>query len=547
MATTTTPTMSTTDQAALKAAGDAYNAAKASGDTAGMNAAHAAAEAVRANYNFSGGANGSANIPTNQQTSAAAPSSGAAYVPKGTYFDAGVTDAADQAALKAAGDAYNAAAAANDEAGKAKAHAAAEAIRAKYKYSGLTDGSDYDPFGQQNQQQSTGYQTKSAPDYLSEMKGLLDEWLSAAQTQSGNKIDYATQQSITELQRAMDDAQGEFQTERNQVATAEQKALDNSALYAEARGDKGGIGQEQYNVIQANAAKSQQAVSAAQVQLSTDTARQISDLRAKGEFEKADQLLEVSQTYLSQLIELQKWQAEYNLDYDQFQESIREWQNEYELKVADLTGTYNGSPTYEASQDTQSQLSSIGGTLLDAGIMPSDEQLAALGMTKGQAQQYITAAQLAAAAKSSSKSSNSGSGKSTSTSTSTSKSTSTSTATAKADSSLPTSLKGTSASTQTIYKTAVAQSGGNLFKAQSIASYMYDNLDAAEKPTKAEYDALIKALINSAALHQTPTAEESTANSESLAAAQKALAAEKLKNSAVNKNYTAPTMLNMPI
>lgn len=50
--------MSTADQAALKAAGDRYNAAKAAGDTAAMEAAHKDAENIRAGYGYSGGTNG---------------------------------------------------------------------------------------------------------------------------------------------------------------------------------------------------------------------------------------------------------------------------------------------------------------------------------------------------------------------------------------------------------------------------------------------------------------------------------------------------------
>lgn len=54
-----------TDKDALAAAGQAYNDAKARGDTAGMNAAHQQAEAIRANYGYSGGTNGSGSISTN--------------------------------------------------------------------------------------------------------------------------------------------------------------------------------------------------------------------------------------------------------------------------------------------------------------------------------------------------------------------------------------------------------------------------------------------------------------------------------------------------
>lgn len=55
--------MSATDRAALDAAGASWNAAKAAGDKAAMDAAHRQAEQVRAKYNYSGGGDGSQYIP----------------------------------------------------------------------------------------------------------------------------------------------------------------------------------------------------------------------------------------------------------------------------------------------------------------------------------------------------------------------------------------------------------------------------------------------------------------------------------------------------
>ncbi len=57
-----------------------------------------------------------------------------------------------------------------------------------------------------------------------------------------------------------------FQTQRDQIEGETLNALDNSALYAETRGDRGGIGQAQYNTIQATAAQNRQAVNLAQSQ-----------------------------------------------------------------------------------------------------------------------------------------------------------------------------------------------------------------------------------------------------------------------------------------
>ena len=234
---------------------------------------------------------------------------------------------------------------------------------------------------------------------LSQMTELLNQWKEASAQQQTSQIDYATQQAVTELERALADAAPQYQTQRNQIAADERKAMDNAALYAEVRGDRGGIGQEQYNLIQSSAAQSRLAVSQAQTKLSTDTARQIADLRAKGEFEKADALLTLTQTYLSQLMSLQQWQVNYAMDYAQFQEALRQWQVEYEQNMAQLTGTLPGGElTFAAKQQENEQLASIGKALLSAGVLPNDSQLAAMGMTKAQAQNYLTVQGLASAA-----------------------------------------------------------------------------------------------------------------------------------------------------
>lgn len=234
----------------------------------------------------------------------------------------------------------------------------------------------------------------------------LEQWFAAAKEQQQGAIDYTVSQGINELTRAEEDAQKQFQTQRNQIDIDEAKAKDNQALYAEARGDKGGIGAAQYDSIMNTAAKNHQAVNQAQTKLSTDTARQIADLRAQGEFEKADKLLQLTQQYLGELLSLEKWGLEYQLSIDKFNAELQQWAKEFELAVSDVTGVYNGMPTlnalktqYAMDQDAKNSLASAGETLLGLGILPSASQLEAMGMTSAQAQEAITAAKMAAAAK----------------------------------------------------------------------------------------------------------------------------------------------------
>lgn len=278
---------------------------------------------------------------------------------------------------------------------------------------------------------------------IAAMRAQLEDWQAIVNAQNANRVNYGVNQAVTELQRAEQDAQAQFKEQVESVALDERQGMDNSALYAEARGDKGGIGQAQYNAIQAAAAQNRLAVQQQQTKLSTDTARQIADLRAKGEFEKADAMLETAQTYLTQLTQLEQWAANYGLDAAQFKATLAQWQAEYDMAMAKYktdVDMYNSEMGYKAGRDqvsdskwnaemqfkqeqadignaqwqqsfdaeqkqnsisnqlkAQSQLASMGEALLDAGVMPSKEQLSAMGLTTEQAQEWVIAAQLKAA------------------------------------------------------------------------------------------------------------------------------------------------------
>ena len=177
---------------------------------------------------------------------------------------------------------------------------------------------------------------------------VLNQWRDAAEQQQLNQIEYSTQKGIDKLQRAEEDAQANFRTAQEQIDADEAQARDNQVLYAEARGDKGGIGAAQYDNVANTAAINRQAVRDQQTKLSTDTWRQIADLRAQGEYQKADALLQVAQTYLSNLMSLEQWAANYGLSVAQFQESIRQWENNYKAQIAEMMGSYDGVETLAA-------------------------------------------------------------------------------------------------------------------------------------------------------------------------------------------------------
>ena len=193
---------------------------------------------------------------------------------------------------------------------------------------------------------------------------------------------------ITELQRVMQDAQDQYQAQRDQIAMDEQRAKDNQALYSEARGDRGGIGQAQYDSIQNTAATNRLTVQKEQTQLATDTARQIADLRSQGEFEKANQLLSISQKYLSELMDLYQWAKETNVSIDEFNLQVAQWEENFKLSLvgAELDAEAFNLNVANAMMDQQNNLfnaalnqeNSLFDARLNAAKLQNDEALSRL-------------------------------------------------------------------------------------------------------------------------------------------------------------------------
>ena len=230
---------------------------------------------------------------------------------------------------------------------KAYWHNEAEKTRARAGYSGGADGSMYIPLAQLKSESGSGSvdgentagdTTEDAVGDTTEerLQGLLDAWKQAAEEQTKLSVDYAVEKAVKEYERILEDARPQFKEQAESVSLEERQAMDNAALYAELRGDKGGIGREQYSSIRNTAAQNRLAVQQAQTKLSTDTARRIEDLRVQGEFDKADAVFEIAQEYLSQLISLEQWAAQHDLSVEQFHANLKQWAAEYELTLKQL-------------------------------------------------------------------------------------------------------------------------------------------------------------------------------------------------------------------
>lgn len=243
----------------------------------------------------------------------------------------------------------------------------------------------------------TGYQVAEAPQIaardiaspdiekidkvdITERKAQLAEQTKALKDQAVANIDRATETGVTALKEAEEEALPQYQVMRDRVDIDEAKALDNQVLYSEARGDKGGIGKSQYASIQNTAAQNRLAVNAAQVQMTNDTAKQIANLRSQGEYEKADKLLSISQTYLGQLQELENRADEQNISIAEFNSKIDQWKADYDKDVAKYKTDVEYKNT-QLQQNAEDRAATIGRAMLSAGITPSAAMLSAMGMT----------------------------------------------------------------------------------------------------------------------------------------------------------------------
>lgn len=160
--------------------------------------------------------------------------------------DASLMSDEDYAAVRSYGDQYNAAREAGNQAGMQAAHDAAEALRAKYSYSGGGDGSQYIKLPQDLGAKDFSYE--SAPAYVNKYQSQIDQL--AGQILNREKFSYDPEtdplyqqyaDSYTRNgQRAMQDTLGQLSARTGGLAssyagTASQQTYDN---YMAALADK---------------------------------------------------------------------------------------------------------------------------------------------------------------------------------------------------------------------------------------------------------------------------------------------------------------------
>lgn len=186
----------------------------------------------------------------------------------------------------------------------------------------------------------------------------------------------AVQNATSQLERIR--AVGERTAEENaQLAKQDSEELRRTRRAMEQNeGNRQRIGESQYGVAE-NAYDQQMAViESVKNKLRTDTARQVADLRAQGDYASANAALETAQAQFRQLYE-EGLRVSGNL------RSNYEYQTELQREDEAIAR--------EQDSEELDWKRSMGEFMLKHGVMPTDEILAALGIDSSAAQLYINA------------------------------------------------------------------------------------------------------------------------------------------------------------
>jgi len=137
------------------------------------------------------------------------------------------------------------------------------------------------------------------------------------------ETDLQTERAQEQLRRQQKEQEEQLQEQRDEIAADEARALDNQALASALLGERGGMQQARQKEIRRTAAKNQRLVNEAQKKLAKETARAIDQLRADGEFEKADAMLDLNQNLERGLHDILTRVAEGLLEPEEVEPTVR--------------------------------------------------------------------------------------------------------------------------------------------------------------------------------------------------------------------------------
>lgn len=299
----------------------AWDKANAAGDEAGKAAAHAGAEAVRAQQGYSGGADGSQYVPlSGGNSSSSGASSSGGYTPLGNYNDQGASQQS-RALISSIKQQYEQAKAQGaPQSHLDSLHQQAEAIRAQYGYSGGADGSQgiflEDP-NKYNKQPIATPTSQSA---------YVDSLYEAQRRAALAALKSAYDQNVIDLDAQAAKIPQIYQTARNQTAAAAQQgqaAFDERAAAMGLNSGAGGqaaLAMTNQNTANQNAINTQQAdavnnLDTTRLKVSAAYQNDIAQAIAQGDIARAQALYREAIRVDNGLVQQSMSQADENYRY----------------------------------------------------------------------------------------------------------------------------------------------------------------------------------------------------------------------------------------
>lgn len=336
----------TYNDADLRAAGQAdpidqykqeFNEAKARGDVAGMQQAHAKAELYRAQYGYSGGADGSQKITTPQNTAYSTWLSGIGKTQQSTAnkglalssYDETLFSETDKHIARVLKEQAMQALAAGNKGEAKQLHDVYEQIRAKYGYSGGSDGSQYIPIQQGEDILPNIALSSYEPGYDMANQladASLDKNLSALLASYNN--------SRAEAEYQMGKLPALYQNQRNQVAAENEKqraAFHENAAYSGMNAGNGSqaalafSNQLQSDLGNLNTAEANALADAQHdlTKLYTQYQGEIAKAYADNNYERMAALMQEYQTHQNSVVQTAVNQANLDVDIARFNRETR--------------------------------------------------------------------------------------------------------------------------------------------------------------------------------------------------------------------------------
>lgn len=310
-------------------------------------------------------------------------SGGGGYTPLGTHHDATVktqsqTDA-DQ--IQYWKDEWAKSQAAGDTAGMKAAHAAAEAIRKGYGYSGGSDGSDF--FGlmqeQQLQKPTWDYDTTNRPTYDSNYQESIDQLLDRILNREDFSYNLAEdplyaqykQQYMREGTRAMNDALASAAASAGGVNSYALNAGQQAANYYNAQLND--VVPELYQL--------------AYDKYLTGIDNQVRDLGLLNDMDYTQ--------YSRYRDTMGDWENDRDFAYGKYRDDVGDYYTDLGLQTDNTR--YDQEWQYNTSVNNQATAYQQAMDFLNAGVMPSGSILSAAGISTAEAQEYLNRVLAAAA------------------------------------------------------------------------------------------------------------------------------------------------------